>query len=121
MNSKPISKTQLALIPAFYLVKNIADFVLLRGAIWFFLSPFCFHHLPHNKGEWMMTTENQTTKKSPTHTAYYLKAKEGSEKQDWIITGVAWEHGDKDGFNLSLTVLGQPVSLVVRKNKPKEV
>jgi len=95
--------------------------VLLRGATWFFLGLFCFHHLPHNKGELMMTTENQPTKKSPTHTAYYLKAKEGSEKQDWMITGVAWEHGDKDGFNLSLTVLGQPVSLVVRKNKPKEM
>lgn len=68
----------------------------------------------------MMTTENQPTTKLPTHTVYYLKDKQGSEKSDWIITGAAWEHTDKDGLNLSITVLGQPISLVVRKRKPKE-
>jgi len=67
----------------------------------------------------MMTAENQITAKYPTHTVYYLKNKEGSEKPDWIKAGVAWEHGDKDGLNLSLTVMGQPVSLVIRKAKPK--
>lgn len=68
----------------------------------------------------MMTAENQTTAKFPTHTVYYLKAKEGSEKPDWIKAGVAWENSDQKGLNLSLTVLGQPISLVVRKNKPRE-
>lgn len=68
----------------------------------------------------MMTAENQTTAKYPTHTVYYLKAKEGSEKSDWIKVGAAWENSDQKGLNLSLTVLGQPISLVVRKNKPRE-
>ena len=40
MNRQPNPKNQLALIPAFYFVKNISDFVLLRGAIWFFLASF---------------------------------------------------------------------------------
>lgn len=68
----------------------------------------------------MMTAENQTTAKFPTHTVYYLKDKEGSEKSEWIKAGVAWEHGDKDGLNLSLTVLGQQIPVVVRRNKSKE-
>lgn len=68
----------------------------------------------------MMTAENQTTAKFPTHTVYYLKNKEGSEKPDWIKAGVAWENSDHKGLNLSLTVLGQQIPVVVRKNKPKE-
>lgn len=67
-----------------------------------------------------MTNETSTNPKYPTHTAYFLKDKEGSEKSEWIKTGVAWEHGDKDGLNLSLTLLGQPIPVVVRKNKSKE-
>jgi hypothetical protein len=68
-----------------------------------------------------MTNETSTNPKYPTHTVYFLKDKEGSEKSEWIKAGVAWEHGDKDGLNLSLTVLGQQIQVVVRKNKPKEV
>lgn len=68
----------------------------------------------------MMTAENQTTAKFPTHTVYYLKDKEGSDKPQWIKTGAAWEHGDKDGLNLSVTVLGQSISIVARRNKSKE-
>lgn len=68
----------------------------------------------------MMTTENQPNKKYPTHTIYFLKDKEGSEKSEWINVGAAWENADQKGLNLSLNVLGQKVSLVVRKNKPKE-
>lgn len=68
----------------------------------------------------MMTAENQTTAKFPTHTVYCVKDKEGSEKPDWIKVGAAWENSDQKGLNLSLTVLGQQISLVVRKNKPKE-
>ena len=66
-----------------------------------------------------MTTENQTEKKYPTHTVYFMKNKEGQENQEWIKTGAAWTHGDNEGLNLSLKVFGQPISLVIRKNKPK--
>ncbi|MFN8343983.1 MAG: hypothetical protein U0X91_03210 [Spirosomataceae bacterium] len=66
-----------------------------------------------------MTADNQTTAKFPTHTVYYLKDKEGSDRPQWIKTGVAWEHGDKDGLTLSLSILGQSLSLQVRKPKAK--
>ena len=66
-----------------------------------------------------MTTPTETNPKAPTHTVYYLKAKDGTDKPDWIKVGVAWEHGDKDGLNLSLNILGQEVPFTIRKNKPK--
>lgn len=66
-----------------------------------------------------MNTQDSTNPKYPTHTVYFLKDKEGSEKSEWIKTGVAWEHGDKDGLQLSLSILGQQTTLVVRKYKPK--
>ena len=65
----------------------------------------------------MMTNETQT--KYPTHTVYTLKEKEGQEKPDWIKVGAAWEHGDQDGMNIILNILGQDVTVTVRKNKPK--
>ena len=69
----------------------------------------------------MMTTENQnpTEKKYPTHTVYFLKNSDDQENADWIRTGAAWEHGDAEGLNISLRICGQPISLVIRKNKPK--
>lgn len=67
----------------------------------------------------MMTTQNETSSKTPTHTVYFLQPKADSEQSDWIKVGAAWEHGDKDGLNLSLNILGQKVAVVVRKNKSK--
>ncbi len=64
-----------------------------------------------------MTT--QTNPKTPTHTVYFLKPKADSEQSDWTRVGAAWEHGDKDGLNLSLNILGQDVPFTIRKNKPK--
>lgn len=66
-----------------------------------------------------MTTQNQTNTKAPTHTLYVVKEKEGTDKPEWIKVGVAWEHGDKDGLNLSLRLLNQDIPLTVRRNKPK--
>ena len=66
-----------------------------------------------------MTTPTETNPKAPTHTAYYLKTKDGTDKPDWIKVGAAWEHGDKDGLNLSLNILGQDVPVTIRRNKPK--
>jgi hypothetical protein len=70
-------------------------------------------------GDLLMTNQTETTSKQPTHTVYYLKPKDGTDKSDWIKVGAAWEHGDKDGLNLSLNIMGQNVPVVVRRNKPK--
>lgn len=67
----------------------------------------------------MMTIQPETKTKAPTHSVYFLKPREDSDQPVWIKVGVAWEHGDKDGLNLSLTNLGQEVILTLRKNKPK--
>lgn len=66
-----------------------------------------------------MTTENQTEKKYPTHTVYFLTDKKGTEGKDWTKAGAAWIHSDSDGMNVSLEIFGQKIPLVVRKNKPK--
>ncbi|MFC5410834.1 hypothetical protein ACFPMF_16045 [Larkinella bovis] len=66
-----------------------------------------------------MMTQTETNPKAPTHTVYFLRTKEGTDKPDWIKAGVAWEHGDKDGLNLSLKILGQDIPVKIRKNKPK--
>lgn len=67
-----------------------------------------------------MTQENQTEKKYPTHSVYFLTDKKDSDQKDWNKTGAAWAHVDEDGMNVSLEVFGQKLSLVIRKNKPKE-
>ncbi|MEO6684504.1 MAG: hypothetical protein ABIN24_01005 [Dyadobacter sp.] len=67
----------------------------------------------------MMTEENKTEKKYPTHTVYFLRNKAEGDTPEWIKTGAAWSHSDNEGLNISLQVLGHPVSLVIRKNKPK--
>ena len=65
-----------------------------------------------------MINENETKPKLPTHTVYYVVDK-GTDKPEWIKTGVAWENSDSKGLNLSLEIMGQKVSITVRKNKPK--
>jgi len=71
-----------------------------------------------NKGDLMMTDQNENKPKVPTHTIYFLKDN-GTDKTLWVKAGVAWEHGDGDGLNLSLDSLGQKIALTVRKNKAK--
>ena len=67
-----------------------------------------------------MTTENQTDKKYPTHTVYFLTDKKDSDKKNWNKAGVAWIHADSDGMNLVLNAFGQQIPLVVRKYVPKD-
>ena len=67
-----------------------------------------------------MTTETQTEKKYPTHSVYFLTNKKDSDQKDWNKTGAAWAHVDADGMNVSVDMFGQKISLVIRKNKPKE-
>ena len=67
----------------------------------------------------MMTTQTETTSKKPTHSVYILKPKADSEQSDWIRVGSGWDHGDKDGINLALNILGQNIPVIIRRNKPK--
>jgi len=48
-----------------------------------------------------MADENGKTSKRPTHTAYWVREREG-KKGDWRPIGVAWAHADGKGFNISL-------------------
>ncbi|MCF2502730.1 hypothetical protein L0663_05030 [Dyadobacter sp. CY107] len=65
----------------------------------------------------MMTDQNENTAKHPSHTVYVVKHDEVTGKSEWIKAGVAWEHGDGQGLNLSLDSLGQRLPFTVRKNK----
>ncbi len=67
----------------------------------------------------MMTTQNTTEKKYPTHTVYFIKDKSEGPKPEWIKVGVAWKNSDGEGLNLSIDNLGQQIPLTIRKNKPK--
>ena len=71
-----------------------------------------------------MTTQTETTN-APTHTIHVVEAKEGNSKSEWHKVGVAWEHNDREGMNLSINMLGiailqtkgHEVTLTVRRNK----
>ena len=65
-----------------------------------------------------MTDQNPTSK-TPSHIVYSVRAKLDSDKPVWIKVGAAWAHGDGEGLNLILNLLGQDVSLTIRPNKPK--
>jgi hypothetical protein len=48
-----------------------------------------------------MTNESPATeRKSPTHVAYHVR--EGNDKSFWTRVGVAWQHKDKNGFNIQV-------------------
>ena len=48
------------------------------------------------------STHNQlAVSKSPTHVAYHVRNREGSEGF-WTRIGAAWPHADGNGFNLQL-------------------
>lgn len=64
----------------------------------------------------MMTNQNPNPK-TPSHIAYSVKQKAGSDKNVWLKVGAAWTRGD--GLNLVLNLLGQDVNLTIRPNKPK--
>ncbi len=65
----------------------------------------------------MMSNQKENNPKMPTHTVYFVKHNGDDAKAEWIKAGVAWEHTDGEGLNLSLDSLGQKVALTVRKNK----
>ena len=48
-----------------------------------------------------MTTESTATEsKAPTHVAYHVR--EGKDKSFWTRVGAAWQHKDKNGFNIQV-------------------
>ncbi len=68
------------------------------------------------------TTSNSATPKNrPTHTAYSVRKyqKNGEHKSDWTQVGVAWAHGDGNGFDIVLEALPVNGKIAIRKNKPK--
>ena len=65
-----------------------------------------------------MTTETQIEKKYPTHAVYFLTDKKGSDQKEWNKAGAAWIHADHDGMNISLSLFGFRIPLVVRKVQP---
>ncbi|MCE6989003.1 hypothetical protein LZG72_07875 [Dyadobacter sp. CY323] len=66
-----------------------------------------------------MTTENQTEKKNPTHTVFFLKDC-GGDKPEWQKVGVGWEHKDGTGLNILVDSTGGQTPMTIRKNNPKE-
>ena len=47
------------------------------------------------------TTNEKTGSKAPTHVAYQVRDREG-RNSFWTRIGVAFEHKDKNGFNVQL-------------------
>lgn len=64
-------------------------------------------------------TKETTHGKSPSHTAYQVREREG-RKSFWTRIGSAWAHNDGKGFNLQLECVpldGKIVLRVVTENK----
>ena len=51
-----------------------------------------------------MSDGNATASKSPSHTAYQVRDREG-KKGFWTRIGSAWAHQDGNGFNIQLDVV----------------
>ena len=48
----------------------------------------------------MTDNTNATTSKHPSHVAYQVRDR--GEKSYWTRIGTAWQHADKNGFNVQL-------------------
>jgi hypothetical protein len=66
-------------------------------------------------------SNEQTSSKRPTHTAYSVReyTKNGQKESDWTRIGVAWAHKDGDGFDIILDAFPIDGRVALRKNKPK--
>lgn len=64
--------------------------------------------------------DNATTSKTPTHVAYHLRERDG-KKAFWTRIGVAWAHGDGNGFNIQIDCLLIDGRITLRvASEPKE-
>jgi len=50
------------------------------------------------------TNETKSAGKSPSHTVYHVRDREG-QKSFWTRIGAAWAHADGNGFNLQMEVV----------------
>jgi hypothetical protein len=68
----------------------------------------------------MADTKKQTTSKAPSHIAYHVRNREGSEGF-WTRIGSAWLHADGNGFNVHLdtTPLDGRITLRISSEKTK--
>lgn len=66
-------------------------------------------------------TTATTSKAKPTHKAYNVRKyqQNGAHKSDWTVIGVAWQHGDGEGFDIVLECLPLNGRVALRKNKSK--
>jgi hypothetical protein len=66
-------------------------------------------------------SNDTNTSKRPTHKAYSVRKyqKNGEHKSEWTPIGVAWLHGDGEGFDIVLECLPVSGRVALRKNKPK--
>jgi hypothetical protein len=75
-----------------------------------------------NEGETTMSN-NTTTSKRPTHTAYSVRdyTKNSERKADWVRVGVAFAHRDGEGFDVILDAIPTNGRIAIRKNRPRPV
>ena len=68
----------------------------------------------------MTDTKNQTASKAPSHVAYHVRNREGSEGF-WTRIGSAWPHADGNGFNIQIETvpLDGRITLRVASEKTK--
>jgi hypothetical protein len=65
-------------------------------------------------------SDEKTTKTLPSHRIYAV-SKNGEEKANWAEIGAAFEHEDRNGFNLVFTARPlEGAQLVLRVRKGKE-
>lgn len=50
------------------------------------------------------TNQTSTSSKTPTHTVYHVRDREG-KKGFWTRIGSAWAHNDGRGFNVQLEIV----------------
>lgn len=63
----------------------------------------------------------ETKSSRPTHTAFTVKnfGSAGADKARWLEIGVAWEHKDGKGFDITLQAVPVDGRVVLRLNEPK--
>ena len=59
-------------------------------------------------------------KKYPTHRAFVVTERKGSDKGNWREIGAAWSHDDGKGFSIKLDALPLSGEIVLREPTDKD-
>lgn len=59
-------------------------------------------------------------RKYPTHRAYVVSERKGSDKASWREIGAAWPHDDGKGFSIKLDALPLGGEIVLREPADKD-